>query len=199
MPLKLISKAGEQTCPTCRPRAGGFIFGALILSLFFTFQGAGAAEADDHNAAQPIPAKKGLDAGGQMQIQRQDRCPLCAMLPARYPEFSCAIQLKNGNTYYFCSPRCLLRVWSDPKRYLNVSPEELGAMVVRHYFTGKQIDGRSALWINGSDVIGPMGPAIIALDSEKEVAVFKQRHGGRRVFRINELTASDWKKVLGDP
>ncbi len=195
---KFVFMAVDQTHRPCNSRSGGFFFLLIIIFLFFTFQSAGAAETGGSSAARPIPAEKGLGADGQMQIQRRDRCPLCAMLPARYPEFSCAIQLKNGKTYYFCSPRCLLRVWSDPKRYLNISPDQLGALVVRHYFTGKQIDGRSALWVGGSDVIGPMGPAIIALDSQKEVAVFKQRHGGKRVFRLNELTAAEWKKILGD-
>lgn len=149
--------------------------------------------------AGPTPAKQGIDSKGHMHLQRSDRCPLCAMLPARYPEFSCAIKLMDNHTYYFCCPRCLLRVWAEPERFLNVSRKNISHIIVRHYFTGDQFDGGSAIWVSGSNVIGPMGPAIVPLKTQTEVSAFKQRHGAKHVFHLNEPTADDWKNILGKP
>ncbi|MGD9210826.1 MAG: nitrous oxide reductase accessory protein NosL [Desulfobacteraceae bacterium] len=150
-------------------------------------------------SGSPTAAKTGLDSKGHMHIHKSDRCPLCAMFPARYPEFSCALKLTDNRTYYFCSPRCLLRVWGEPTRFLKVSKDKITHIIVRHYFTGEQMDGKTALWVSGSNVIGPMGPALVPLKTHSEVATFKKRHGAKQVFRLMELTSNDWRKILGNP
>lgn len=175
-------------------------FGLVVICVAVVF--GSAARADDTTTASgqpigPLPAKRALGPDGRLRIQRSDRCPLCAMLPARYPEYSCGLELADKRTYYFCCPRCLLRAWSAPKRFLNVAGPKITRITVRHYFSGEQISGRSALWVSGSNVIGPMGPALIPLKTQAEAAAFKRRHGAKRVFRLNELTRHDRQKILG--
>lgn len=173
---------------------------SLLLLVLITCAANMAAGGDSAaRSAGPVPAEKGLDAEGHMQIGPQDRCPNCAMLPVRHPKFSCAIKLKNDKTFYFCGHGCLLRAWSDPQRFLNAPTESLDKMVVRNYFTGEQFDGAAAFWVIGSDVVGPMGPTPIPLATQKEVDAFKKRHGGKRVFRVKELNEADWKEILKKP
>ena len=145
----------------------------------------------------PAPALKSLAADGQMDISQSDRCPVCAMFPARRPDSAAAMTLKSGETFYFCGNGCLLRTWLRPTVYLGKMQREIDRLVVRDYFSGQPIDGRTATWVAGSDVVGPMGPAIIAIGDAGELATFKNRHGGKTVFSFDQVDDALWKKISG--
>ncbi len=148
------------------------------------------------SAGQLSPATVPLSPDGTMHISPEDRCPVCAMRPAKYPQSACAIQLADGRTFYFCDTGCMLRSWLHPDIYLGVGKDALKRAVVREYFTGAYLDGSAAIWVAGSDVIGPMGPMIVPLDGEDHVRAFQRRHGGKTLFRLEDLTETLWKKVF---
>lgn len=154
--------------------------------------GSDAAQADDSG---PVPALKSLSADGQMALSDSDRCPVCAMFPARRPDSAAAMTLKRGETFYFCGNGCLLRTWLRPTVYLGIPQVEIDRLVVRDYFSGQPIDGRTATWVAGSDVVGPMGPAIIALGDAAQLSTFKNRHGGKTVFTFDQVNDALWKKI----
>jgi len=153
----------------------------------------------EEQQATPEAAAKGLTADGQMQVGPEDRCPVCAMKVAEHPKFSSAIELDDGRTFYFCGTGCLLRSWLHPEVHLGVGKSHLKRAVTRDYFEGAQIDAGTAVWIAGSDVIGPMGPALVPLASAEEADVFKQRHGGKHTFRLAEMTDDRWREITGKP
>lgn len=152
--------------------------------------------ADDSDIG-PRPGLKPLDEKGTMQISDRDRCPVCAMWVVKYRKFAAAIQLKDGKTFYLCSTGCMLRSWMQPEIFLGVAKEELKRSVVQDYFTGNQVSGRSVYWITGSDVIGPMGPALVPLQDRQHVEVFKKRHGAKEIFRLSEMTDEKWQQLTG--
>jgi nitrous oxide reductase accessory protein NosL len=145
----------------------------------------------------PKPGLKPLDEQGHMQISDQDRCPVCAMKVNAHKKFSSAIQLTGGETFYFCGTGCMIRSWMHPEIFLNVSKPELKKSVVQDYFSGEQVDGLAVSWVAGSDVVGPMGPALVPIIDNGQVAVFKNRHGGKAVFRLGEMTDENWQKLTG--
>ena len=144
----------------------------------------------------PHPALKSVDANGEMQLSDQDRCPVCGMFPAKRPKSAAAMVLKDGRTFYFCGNGCLLRTWRYSDRHLKEPADAIQRMVVRDYFSGAPLDAGKAWWVAGSDVIGPMGPALVALRSEQELARFKERHGGRKVFRLSEMDDALWAALF---
>jgi nitrous oxide reductase accessory protein NosL len=143
----------------------------------------------------PLPAQTSLNADGQMALSDSDRCPVCAMHPARRPETAAAMTLTSGETFYFCGNGCLLRTWLRPMVYLGKSQDQIDRIVVHDYFSGKAVDGRKATWVAGSDVVGPMGPAIIALEDASLLDSFIKRHGGKTVFTFNEVNDALWKRI----
>ena len=118
------------------------------------------------------------------------------MFPVKYPKSAAAMQLKDGRTFYFCSNGCLLRTWRRTHLHLGVAKQAIARMTVRDYFSGAPLDAQRAWWVAGSDVIGPMGPAIVALSSEKDVSAFKARHGGRHVFQLSAMDDGLWKALF---
>lgn len=145
----------------------------------------------------PAAASKPLASNGQLSLSPSDRCPVCAMFPARQPDHAAALTLTSGQTFYFCGNGCLLRTWLRPEAYLGQTREAIDRLVVHDYFSGQPIDGRSATWVAGSDVVGPMGPAIIALEDAGQLATFKKRHGGKTVFTFDQVNDDLWKRISG--
>lgn len=147
--------------------------------------------------AGPKPGLQDLDDLGNMRISEEDRCPVCAMRVARHPKSSCAIQLKDDSTYYFCGTGCMIRTWLHPEVFLGARPEDVKIAVVQDYFTGDRFDAATAVWVAGSDVMGPMGPALVPLKDEGGLQTFMKRHGGKTVFRLQELDDNKWREITG--
>ncbi len=91
----------------------------------------------------------------------------------------------------------MIRSWMHPDIFLGTTKTELKRSVVQDYFTGEQVSGGSVFWVAGSDVIGPMGPALVPLKKEEDLEVFKKRHGAKAVFRLSEMTDEKWQQLTG--
>ena len=174
--------------PQFRRQPKGWI--AIIAGILGTLVLAGAAWSQG-----PKPGARPLAAGYRLQIGAADRCPVCAMRPIKYPRFASAIQMKDGSAFYFC----MLKAWLRPDVFLNARPAALGTPVAQDYFSGQPADARTVFWIAGSDVIGPMGPALVPVGQSDHVEAFRRRHGSDRVFRLEELNFENWESLTGKP
>jgi len=175
-----------------------FIKNVFLLVGIFGFSILHFSVLADDSKAGPQPGLKPLDESGNMQIGNQDRCPVCAMQVSKHKKFACAVQLMNGTTFYFCGSGCMIRSWMHPDIFLGAAKEELKRSVVQDYFTGEQVHGQSVHWVAGSDVIGPMGPALVPLKNEQDLDVFKKRHGAQAIFRLSEMTDEKWQQLTGN-
>lgn len=63
------------------------------------------------------------------------------------------------------------------------------------YFTSRHTDAGNLLWVPGSDVIGPMGPAVVPLGTEEDMRAFRRRHGGWVPFTLEDLTIEQWEAI----
>lgn len=145
----------------------------------------------------PKPGRQPLDENGRMQISPEDRCPVCAMNVDHHRKFASAIQLKDKTTYYFCGTGCMIRSWMHPDIFLGVDETGLKLPVVREYFTGREVDARQVIWVAGSDVVGPMGPALVPVKDERSMKAFMQRHGGKTHFRLEQMDDDRWFSITG--
>jgi nitrous oxide reductase accessory protein NosL len=187
------------------PGAGGVAFSrrallrqALWLTAGLLFGGPQGLWAGAPAGRGPRPGRLPLDEDQRMRISPEDRCPLCAMKVIQYPRFSCAIQLTDGRTFYFCGTGCMIRSWLHPEHFLGVPADALRRAVAREYFSGEQLDAHGLIWVAGSDVVGPMGPAVVPLrDEPRLLEAFRRRHGGSASFRLGELTDARWQALTG--
>ena len=145
----------------------------------------------------PKPGRQPLDENGRMRIGSEDRCPVCGMKVDQHRKFASAIQLNDNTTYYFCGTGCMIRSWMHPDIFLGVDETDLKMPIVREYFTGREVDARHVIWVAGSDVVGPMGPALVPLKDERSMKVFMQRHGGKTHFRLEQMDDARWFSITG--
>ncbi len=138
------------------------------------------------------PARQRLTPDGRLRPSPGDRCPVCAMSIDDGKKLASAIELQDGAAYYFCGTSCLLKAYLRPDVHLHVAKQDVKRVMTRDYFSGSPLDASAAIWVAGSDVVGPMGPAIVPLASEADASVFKARHGGSREFRLEQLSPELW-------
>ena len=91
----------------------------------------------------------------------------------------------------------MIRSWMHPEIYLGTAGDMLERPIVREYFSGRQMDARNTILVYGSDVIGPMGPALVPVLDERTLKVFKKRHGGKTQVMLNDLNDDRWYKMTG--
>jgi nitrous oxide reductase accessory protein NosL len=154
------------------------------------------AENRSEDGKGPRPAETPLTPEGRLQLGKADRCPVCGMFPAKRPKHAAGLELKDHRTFYFCGNGCLLRTLREPTQYLGVETTAILRAIVLDYYTGEPLDARTAFWVAGSDVVGPMGPALVVLREQKDVTTFTKRHGGRHIFRLDELDDALWRQLF---
>ena len=104
-----------------------------------------------------------------------DRCPVCGMRVAGFPNWQCTVIFKDGFRAFFDGPKHMFKYVRDLKRY-NPSrqPGDLAALFVTDYYELTPIDARKAWYIVGSDVRGSAPSPV----HERQVLRHAHYHGG---------------------
>lgn len=151
-------------------RQSGYAF-FLTIGIFFLLSTAGAAAPPE---ARPGP---------------NDKCPVCGMFVAKYPEFVAGVVFRDGSRAWFDGVKDLMKFYFRPAAYQpGRQPEEITGIVVTDYYTLKQIDGRQAFYVVGSDVLGPMGRELIPLSTQEAAREFVRDHRGKDILRFQDIT-----------
>lgn len=88
--------------------------------------------------------------------------------------------LKNGRPVVFDSPRCMLTTLRD-RRTVLTEP-----WVTEHYSQRRRPAG-SVRYVQGSDVIGPMGPDLVPVEPAR-AETFRRDHRAVRVLTFEQIT-----------
>ncbi len=119
----------------------------------------------------------------------KDKCPVCGMLVAKFPNWMATAKFKDGATYYFDGPKDLFSYYLDTSRFTpGRSQSDIIALTVKEYYSLGMIDPRKAYFVTGSDVNGPMGHELIPFATQKDAASFKADHNGKRIIRFQDIT-----------
>jgi copper chaperone NosL len=118
-----------------------------------------------------------------------DKCPVCGMFVAKYPDWMAAIRFRDGSHVFFDGAKDLFKYLHDLKKYDPArSPQDIHVVVVMDYYGLTWIDARKAWYVLGSDVYGPMGRELIPLKEEAEAREFMKDHRGVKIIRFADAT-----------
>ena len=148
------------------------IYCSLIMAImFFTVSG---ALADEPKPATPT-------AG--------DKCPVCGMFVAKYPDFLAEIVFKDGSHAFFDGVKDMMKYYFDLAKYNPAkSTADIAAIFVNNYYTLTPTEGLKAYYVLGSNVYGPMGKELMPFKVESEAKDFMKDHGGKYLYRFNDIT-----------
>lgn len=132
-----------------------------------------------YGANTPAPKKPGP----------KDKCPVCGMFVAKYPDFVAHLVFTDGSEAFFDGVKDLMKYYFDLAKYNPAKKtSDIAAIYVTDYYTLKLIDGHQAYYVVGSDVYGPMGRELIPFKEKKAAQEFLKDHKGKSLLTFSEIT-----------
>jgi nitrous oxide reductase accessory protein NosL len=132
-----------------------------------------------------------LQAGETPPVKpsKSDKCPVCGMFVAKYPDFLAQIIFMDGSYALFDGVKDLYKYYFNLKKY-NASKNlsDIATVYVTEYYSMNPINGRDAYYVLGSDVFGPMGKELIPFEKEGEAREFMTDHAGKTIIRFDAVT-----------
>jgi nitrous oxide reductase accessory protein NosL len=145
--------------------------------------------------AAPAPAPR-ADGPAALAPSAREKCPVCGMFVARYPEWVAAVEFADGSRAVFDGAKDLFRFLAEPGKFLpGRSAADVKAVLVTDYYAVKAVDGRAAFFVLGSDVLGPMGRELVPFGAEADAREFLADHRGTRVLRFAEVSPAVLKEL----
>ena len=132
------------------------------------------------------------DAKKPVEVKKRDKCPVCGMFVAKYPDWIAQVIFEDGTYDVFDGPKDMFKYYFNLKEY-NPSKKisDIAAVFVTEYYSAKLTDARKVLFVLGSNVYGPMGVELIPISTMDEAREFMQDHKGTRIVKFEEVTPGD--------
>lgn len=119
----------------------------------------------------------------------RDVCPVCGMFVAKYPEWVATILWNDGEAAHFDGPKDFFKYLEKLEKYApGRSSDQIAGMGVTEYYGLALIDARTARYVIGSDVYGPMGHELVPLTSAVDATDFLRDHAGKRELAFGDVT-----------
>jgi len=119
----------------------------------------------------------------------KDLCPVCGMLVSKYPNWVAVVQYKDGHAHFFDGAKDLFKYLHDlPKYAPGHQREDVAVIQVTDFYSLGRIEAQKALYVIGSDVLGPMGHELVPLASRADAEDFLKDHKGKRILGFAEVT-----------
>ena len=96
---------------------------------------------------------------------------------------------KDGHAHHFDGAKDLFKYLQElPKYAPGHRAEDMKHIAVTDFYNLQKIDARQALYVTGSDVLGPMGIDFVLV--ERELAKrFVAEHGAKHVYAVEAITS----------
>jgi copper chaperone NosL len=121
----------------------------------------------------------------------KDKCPVCGMFVAKYPDWVAAITFKDGAHTFFDGVKDMLKYYFNMTKYApGKTAADIKALHVTDYYRLEPVDGRRAFYVAGSDLYGPMGRELIPFEKEAEAQGFMKDHKGKSVLPFIQIDLS---------
>lgn len=136
-----------------------------------------------------------------VQVQKDEKCPVCGMFTYKYPKWAAQIFYKEGehqHHYSFDGVKDLMKFYFDPMawgKYTDAKQENISKILVSDYYSQKAIDGTKAYYVLGSDILGPMGDELIPFALQSDAQTFLNDHNGKIMVTFDKITKEDVYKL----
>jgi copper chaperone NosL len=132
---------------------------------------------------------KAYGAQTPIAIKKSDRCPVCGMFVHKYPQWVTRVAMKDGTYFLYDGVKDMLKHYFNIAKYTpGKSANDIESMTVMDYYDHGQIDAKSAYYVIGSDVLGPMGNELIPFKDESSAQEFMEDHKGKRMLSFQDMS-----------
>ena len=119
----------------------------------------------------------------------KDLCPVCGMLVSKYPNWVAVVTWKDGHAHFFDGSKDMFKFLHDlPKFAPGHKKEEITGIFVTDFYNLERMDARKALFVTGSDVLGPMGLEFVPLANKADADDFLKDHKGKKMLSFDAIS-----------
>jgi copper chaperone NosL len=120
--------------------------------------------------------------------QQKDKCPVCGMFVAKYPDFVAEIIFKDGSYAVFDGVKDMFKYYLNLGKYNPTKKrQDISSLFVTSYYTLTFVDGARAYYVSGSDVYGPMGRELIPFENLSDAQSFLKDHKGKTILKFKDI------------
>ncbi|MCR4942586.1 MAG: nitrous oxide reductase accessory protein NosL [Campylobacter sp.] len=115
----------------------------------------------------------------KIKVPKDARCPVCGMIVAKHPQWVAMIE--NGKEkIYFDGVKDMMKFYFQ-------NDKKFDKLFVSDYYKLHKIDAKTAFFVIGSNVYGPMGDELIPFKTEEEAQSFAGEHAGKKILSFDEI------------
>jgi copper chaperone NosL len=119
----------------------------------------------------------------------KDKCPVCGMFVAKYPDFLTEVLFKDGSYALFDGAKDLFKYYFQLEKYQpSRKRSDIDSIFMTDYYSLTLTDGFQAYYVIGGDIYGPMGRELIPFGKEADAREFLKDHKGKMLLRFQEIT-----------
>lgn len=119
----------------------------------------------------------------------KDKCPVCGMFVSKYPAWTASVSFRDGSHAYFDGAKDLFTFLQNVSRYISGKTAAMVTVLqVKDYYSLQMIDAKTAYYVTGSNVYGPMGHELVPFAKQSDAQEFLKDHQGKRIVRSTEIT-----------
>jgi len=119
----------------------------------------------------------------------KDKCPVCGMFVAKYPDWVAEVRYQDEMTVFFDGAKDYFKYLFDIQSYdPDRSAKGIVSMFATDYYTLTLIHAEKAFYVVGSDVYGPMGRELIPFETRPDAEEFMKDHKGEKILTFDQIT-----------
>jgi copper chaperone NosL len=127
---------------------------------------------------------------------QKDKCPVCGMFVAKYPDFLAEIVFKDGSVAFFDGTKDLFKYYFNLKVYRRSKKQtDIASIYVTDYYHLTLIDGYKAYYVIGSDIYGPMGRELVPFEKAEDAKEFLKDHKGTTCLEFEQINSAIVKSL----
>lgn len=135
-----------------------------------------------------------------IEIEKNDKCPVCGMFVAKYPRWVAQIFYQKNNIEHklsFDGVKDLMKFYFNSKKWgdYEVNSKNIKEILVTDYYSQQTINGKKAFYVIGSDIYGPMGRELIPFINLEDAKTFKEDHEGTAIIGFKEIVEKEVYKL----
>lgn len=139
-----------------------------------------------------LSALVSADEKKPVEVKKRDKCPVCGMFVARYPDWIAQVIFNDGTYDVFDGPKDMFKYYFNLKEYNpSRNPADIASIYVTEYYSAKLTDAHKVLFVLGSDVYGPMGKELVPVGTPERAKEFMRDHKGRSMLKFEEVKPGD--------
>jgi len=124
-------------------------------------------------------------------VPKDKKCPVCGMFVYKYPRWAAVLEVSNSDNsekLYFDGVKDLMKFYFNTAKWGNYKDIDIAGILVTDYYKQISINGKDAIYVINSDVLGPMGNELIPFTGNDEAKSFIRDHGGSVIKGFDEIT-----------